>query len=233
MKNINHLIFLFAILSIAFFSCKKDPSSSAQQADSGYNYFPVDTDRYVIYEIDSIAYDDKSHPADTTRYQLKEVIASTFLDNSQRPAQRIERFYRMYNDSVPYDSLPWTGPRVWYANRTSTTAEKVEENGRFLKLVFPVTNGKKWNGNVYNTFNEKIYEVISKDEPETINNNHFDSVVTVKQFEQKNFIEYIYEVEKYARNVGLVYKERDSIYHGGTADSSGYLFRQKVISYGK
>ena len=232
MKNMKCIVVLFSMVVVMLYSCKKDGPTDNPQIDFGYNYFPTDTGRYVIYEVDSIAYDDKSHPADTTRYQLKEKIDSIFLDISKRPTMRISRYYKMYNDSVPYSSLPWNGPRIWYANRTASTAERVEENTRYIRLVFPSSKGKKWDGNTYNTLGKKTYEIISMDVPETINNIYFDSVLTVKQFEQINFIEYMYETEKYARNVGLVYKQRDSIYDGGTADSVGYTYRQKLVSYG-
>ena len=226
-------IFIFVLLcGVVIFSCKKD--KPVESVDFGYNYLPDEVGRYVIYEVDSIVYDDVAHPVPYTfRYLLKEVIAATFLDNSGRQTLRIERFYKMYNDTVPYDSMVWIGPRVWHANKTSSTFEKVEENIRYVRLVFPVSEGKQWNGNAYNTLGQKEYEIISVDQPESINNINFDSVVTVKQFEKINFIENIYEAEKYARNAGLIYKKRDSIYHGGGADTVGYTFTQKIVSYGK
>ena len=231
MKNIKY-IFIFLFYGTAFFACKKDKSVEQQQ-NFGYNYFPEEVGSYVIYDVDSTWQDDKSNVDTAFHYRLKEVIASTFLDNSGRPTLRIERFKKMYNDTIPYDSMPWVGPRVWYANRTTKTAEKVEENVRYLKLTFPVQKGNKWDGNSYNTLGQKEYEVTSVDEAETINALDFDSVITVKQFEQIDFIEYIYETEKFARNVGLIWKVRDSLYDGGSADTVGYTFRQKIVDYGK
>jgi hypothetical protein len=226
------IIFVFSLLGMFLYACKKD-SPEVVHVDFGYNYLPEEAGRYIIYEVDSISYDDVSHPPDTTRYLLKEVIDTIFIDNTGKPAMRIERYYKFHNDTVPYSVLPWTGPRVWFANKSSTDFQKVEENVRYLKLVFPAKEGKQWNGNIYNTLGEKDYEIISADKNEVINSISFDSVLTVKQFEQINFIEYRYESEKYARNVGLVYKERDSIYDGGGQDTIGYTYRQKIISYGK
>lgn len=232
MKMFKYIFLFFIFIGIVVVSCKKDASTSST-IDAGYNYFPDDIGRYIIYEVDSIAYDDQSHAPDTTRYLLKEVIASSFIDNSGRSALRIERFVKIYNDSIPYDSMTWVGPRVWYANKTATTAEKIEENIRYIKLVFPAKKGSEWDGNSYNVLGEKFYEILSINEPETMNAIAFDSVVTVKHFEQINFIEYIYEVEKYARDIGLIYKVRDSLYDGGTADTVGYTFTQKIVSYGQ
>ena len=232
MRKIENIFLGCLVLLLGFFSCKKDKEVEPT-VDLGYNYYPDEVGRYVIYEVDSIYQDDPLLWRDTTRYILKEVIASTFVDNSGRTTLRLERFYKMYVDTIPYDSIAWVGPRVWYANRTSSTLERVEENNRYLRLVFPAKEGEIWNGNVYNTLGEKEYEITSTDQPETINGLAFDSVVTVKQFEQINFIERRYEEEKFARNVGLIYKVRDSLYDGGTNDTVGYTFRQKIISYGK
>ncbi len=234
MKSLLKYFFILFAVAATIHSCKKDPPQS-DPVDFGYNYFPDQVGSYIIYQVDSIDYDDPlPRPPDTTRYLLKEVIASSFPDNSGRPTLRLERFYKIYNDSVPYDSMNWTGPRVWTANKTASTVEKREENIPYLKLVFPTNEGQEWNGNVYNTLGQKAYEIISTNVPETINSVSFDSVVTVKQFERINFIEYRYEAEKYARNVGLVYKVRDSIYHGGDSVNAkkGYKFKQKIVSYG-
>ncbi len=94
MRMIKNITLLFFVFGLFFFSCKKDVET-VPSPDMGYNYFPEDIGSYVIYEVDSIAYDDKSHAPDTTRYLLKEVIASSFIDNSGRPTLRIERFKKM------------------------------------------------------------------------------------------------------------------------------------------
>lgn len=232
MKMLKQIFLFFLLIGIVFISCKKDPKT-VPTVDLGYNYFPEEVGSYIIYEVDSIAYDDKSNVRDTTRYLLKEVIESVFTDNSGRPTLRIERYKKMYNDSIPYDAMAWVGPKVWHANRTSTTAEKVEENIRFIKLAFPAEEGKEWDGNTFNTLGEKYYEIMSVDEPETVNSMYFDSVVFIQQYKQIDFIEYINEYEKYARNVGLIYKVRDSLYDGGTPDTIGYTYTQKIVAYGK
>lgn len=232
MKKIS--LFILLSLIFLFFSCKKDVEQN-EIIEMGYHYFPDDIGRYVIYEVDSVAYDDKAfNPPKLTRYLLKEMITSSFQDNSGRPTLRIERFKKMYNDSIPYDSMIWIGPKVWHSNKTSSTAEKVEENIRYIKLVFPIKEAREWDGNSYNTLGQKNYEIISIDEPEIIGNLHFDSVVTVNQFEKYNFIEYIHEFEKYAKNVGLIFRKRDSLYWGSTPnDTIGYTFTQKIVSFGK
>jgi hypothetical protein len=221
------------LAALAIHACKKDRPAETP-IDLGYNYLPGEVGSYIIYAVDSIAHDDVIHAVpDTIRYQLKEIVKEAFTDASGKPALRIERYTKMYNDSIPYSALPWIGPRIWYASKSSSDYQKVEENNRFIRLVFPVREGKEWNGNSYNALGEKIYEITDVDQAEAVNGISFDSVATVLQFEQKNFIENRYEVEKYARNVGLIYKQADSYYHGGGLDTVGYEYRQKIVSYGK
>jgi hypothetical protein len=233
MKRVKYIFLFTLFFGVVFVSCKKDVDTG-ETTNLGYNYFPDDIGRYVIYEVDSTWQDDESNIDTAFRYLLKEVIESVFIDNSGRPTLRIERYKKMYNPSIPYDSMTWMGPKVWYANITSSTAEKVEENIRYIKLIFPSKEGKEWDGNTFNSLGQKYYEIISIDEPETINSVYCDSVVTVKQFEQIDFIEHIYEVEKYARNVGLIYKVRDSLsWASDPKDTVGYTFKQKIVSYGQ
>lgn len=230
-KIIIHASVILLVVS-GIYSCKKDPETTP--VDIGYNYFPDEVGRYIIYQVDSITQDDIVETRDTTRYLLKELVESTFIDNSGRPTMRIERYKKMYNPAVPYDSMPWVISDIWTANRTATTAEKVEENIRYIKLVFPVVKGKEWNGNAFNTLGQQEYEMIAVDQPEAINNLSFDSVITVKQLLNDNAIEYISEEEKFAKHIGLIYKKQYSLYWGGSpADSIGYRFTQKIISYGK
>jgi len=231
MKKRSIHIFIFALTIIGINSCKKDAETTP--VDLGYEYFPNDLGNYIVYEVDSISYDDAIRDPDTTQYLLKEKIESLFYDNSGRPTLRIERYKKIYNPSVPYDSIQWVISDIWTSNRTTTTAEQTEENIRYIKLVFPITKGKAWNGNTFNILGKKDYKMISIDKNETINNMSFDSVITVSQFQQINFIEYINEEEKFAKNIGLIYKKKDNLYDGGSADTVGYTFTQKIISYGK
>jgi hypothetical protein len=226
---------LLTCIGILVSQCKKDSPTNNPSVNFGYNYYPDEIGRYVVYEVDSIAYDDKIHPPDTFRYLLKELITEKFPDNTGRPTLRLERFHKIYNDTVPYDSMQWLGPRIWTANKTVTTLERKEENIIYLRLIFPVQKGKTWNGNAYNTLGEKEYEIISAHEPGYLNNLYFDSVTTVKQYENVNLIETKYEIEKYAANVGLIYKHITSIYHEGDSINNkfGYRFTQKIVGYGK
>lgn len=182
----------------ALYSCKKDV---APPLDVGYGYFPTNVGHWIIYDVVTIEHDAPVNKHDTAVFQIKEIIESTFLDNEYRETQRIERYLR--SDST----LPWVIKDVWFSNLTSSTAEKVEENVRFIKLIFPISLEKTWDGNVSNPQDIWNYEYTEVDAPYTINILSFDSTVTVLQIDEGNLIEKNYALEIYAKNVGMIYKE--------------------------
>ena len=105
--------------------------------------------------------------------------------------------------------MSWTLKNVWSENRTATSAEKVEENVRYVKLKFPVKEDQKWNGNIQNTLTEWNYSYNFFDLSRTVGGIKFDSVLQVDQYddESKNLVERTLYIEKYARNVGLIHKQ--------------------------
>lgn len=233
------LSFIAAFLLCLLVSCRKD---TEVPPDVGYNYFPDATGHYVIYEGDSIIYkDNEDEGPDTFRFLTKELIESVYTDNEGRPTLRIQRFTKWYNDSIPYEQMAWVHTDFWAANRTATTAEKVEENVRFVKLIFPVKENSSWNGNAFNYLEPWEYEYDDIHVQETINSIGFDSVATVLQNDVENLVDRKYGVEKYAKNVGLVYKEylvlqkqpKDSADYPPYEDTTGVWFRLKVRSWGK
>lgn len=197
------IYFTFVILFVA--ACKK---TKDEIPDLGYNYYPVEVGSYIVYDVDSIYYDDFNNTKDTFKFQLKHKIESQFIDNEGRTAYRIERSVKFYNPSIPYNQQQWQLRDVWVANKTNTTAELVEENTRYIKLAFPVKETQKWNGNAQNTSDAWQYEYNFFDLPRTHGGVVYDSVLEVNQFDDKGAIltERKFFVERYARNVGLIYK---------------------------
>lgn len=227
-----YLISCFVIIG-TLYSCKKDV---APPIDMGYDYFPTEIGKWIIYDVDSTVYDDFSDTVIIYQYLIKEVIESTFIDNQGLETQRIERYKRLD------DSLQWVIKDVWFSNRTTSTAEKVEENVRFIKLTFPVNLRNSWDGNAFNTMDEWNYEYTEVDVPCTINSLSFDSTATILQINDSTYIDKIYSLEIYAKNVGMIYKELiDVAANSSEIDpntplmdriTTGVIFTMKINSYG-
>ncbi len=228
MKTIKHYFFIVPTLIFAstfIYSCKKNKGVAP---DMGYNYYPTTIGWFIEYEIDSITYNDFTNSIDTTHYYLKEVIESEFENAAEVPSFRIERYKRNNQNEE------WSISDVWFGIKNNTSIIRVEENIRYVKMIFPVKNGFRWNGNNYNSLEHQNYEYTNKDELYIIDQLKFDSTVIVKQFENNNLIEKQEFREVYARNIGLIYKEMIDIKTevNGTI-KSGYRYYQKIKSYGK
>lgn len=204
MKKSFKILFLFAVMITLIISCKKDEQATL---DIGYGYYPNTAGKYIVYNIDSIVMNSFTKKVDTFYFQVKEVIESIYYDNTGRTTMRLERYRKDSSKTMKYSQLPWVLTDVWSANRTTTTAEKIEENIRYVRLIFPVELFKTWNGNAYNSIGEWNYKYTEMDKAKTIGGKAFDSTLTVIQTDQENLIDKKYYKEMYAKNVGLIYKQ--------------------------
>lgn len=203
MKYVIPIFSVIILFAAAASSCKKEKQEAF---DMGYSYFPDQKGNFIVYDVDSFYYNDFSDHIDTFKFQLKEKVESIFQDNQNRPTMRLERYVRFYDKLKPYPTIPWKLRNVWVANRTATTAEKVEENMRLTKLIFPVSTKSSWNGNMQNTDPSLSYSYFFVDVPRTIGAFAFDSVLQVNQQDETNLISKKFYIEKYVRHVGLAYK---------------------------
>jgi hypothetical protein len=220
------------LILVTFISCKKE-NSVIKNVD--YSYFPLDTNSWIIYNIESINIDQPSGINDTLNYKIKEVVESAFIDEEGRTNYRLERYLKLNNSSA------WVLTDVWSTLINGKFAIKNEENIPYVKLVFPAKLNSRWNGNSLNTLDEQEYEYTAIDENEIIDSLSFDSTVTVTQMDELNLIEKKYQVEKYAKNIGLIYKETTDIYSDKILPSvpieqrvkTGTIFKMKIIAHGK
>ncbi|MEI6765235.1 MAG: hypothetical protein WCM76_06300 [Bacteroidota bacterium] len=214
---------LFAITIFA--GCKKD--SVLPPVDMGYRYFPVNVGHWVLYQVDSTNWNDFTGAVDTFQFQIKETVESEYLDNEGRPTARLERYKKMS------DTSSWYLADVWVMNLTQSTAEKVEENIRFVKMIFPTKSGLVWNGNIYNTLGKQDYEYKQFNKPYIANNIQYDSTVTVLQANEITLISEDIANEVYARDIGMIYKKYRSIVKKPTGEiEKGKDYTYTILSYG-
>ena len=197
----NSFVIFFFLFSVIFFSFKKYEKTIP--INYGYNYAGLTVGKYVIYDVDSIFYNVPFGVVNNYKFQLKEVVDSKYIDAQGNEAYKIIRYKK--DTAISPD---WVHQVVWNATITNSNFQKVEDNIRFVKLIFPIKTGKKWNGNSMNALSPWEYEYTSTHQPETIGSTVLDSVTTVTQFDDENeiLIQRQFYQEKYAANIGLVYK---------------------------
>lgn len=184
--------------------------------DLGKEYAPLKVGQFVVYQVDSIIFDPVGEKKiDTTSLQVKEEIVSSYEAPNEQTIFVVERYERQ--DA----SEKWRVTNVWSIYFVNNTLVRVEDNLRFIKLIFPVIPKKKWNPNV--NFDDDINitvagetlkmfkdwtSSIEKIEDELIVNGLiFKDVATIFPVNNENLIEYRYGIEQYAKNIGLIYRE--------------------------
>lgn len=226
-------LLLFSVM-IIMFSCN-DKEILLADNSTDLSYFPVSVGHWTEYEVDSIVHYDSDDfsEIDTAigsfHFYIREIIDSSFIDGEKKTAYVISRYRR---DS---DTLPWTFMNIWTANLDAYSAQRVEDNIRFIRLGFPIRNDNEWNGNAYNFYlaEEYIYEDIF--EAKQIGNFQFDSTVTVIQNDFVSQINRIFKKEIYSAQVGLVYKQLDSVNTkntvNGTIILNGLEYKLSITNY--
>jgi hypothetical protein len=219
-NQVNSTKGLIGIFLMVFaMSCKKEDPSAI---DLGYDYFPNKVGSYVIFAVDSTAYNGEEL---LFTYQLKEVITEEFVDNIGEPASRVECYIRHFN------SQPWILRSVCVQKRGSTNAERVLNNQRTIILEFPIAEGGTWNGNIYNNRGPVSFKYQSVAQPVDIGIQEFANTVTVLQENVNNLVEQNISKEVYALHVGNVYRyqKRTETQNNVT---TGYEVEYAAISYG-
>ena len=209
---------LFVIACLSVWSCSDSTKEDPFLIDSGEEYIPLAVGQNWIYDLDSIIYDPEPGEIviDTLSYQMKYEVLDTFRNGEGQLSYRIERFVRNT------DTSSWRVTDVWTTHIEERRFVWNEENQPFVKLIFPLKEDSKWDGNaLFDDDNVSIkirgenidiykfwadYEVISRG-AEEVNGTQYEDVITVLQVDREITIEKRYSVEKYARGVGLIFKE--------------------------
>lgn len=207
--------YLFAITTLLFlFSCKTEEDTF--QLETGEEYFPLAIGKYVVYEMDSTIYDPNGTEMVRQSFtQLREEIVDTLRDANDELVYKVEQFTRLG------DTLPWAIQNVYTTSIVNNQAQRTEENLKFIKMTFPVRDNNSWDGNIFiddativivagetiEMFKGWDYRITEVDLVDTIGGEIFEPVVLIEQADNENAIELRSSIEKYAPNVGLIYKE--------------------------
>ena len=191
--------------------------------DFGYDYYPIDEGFFWEYQIDSVVYRDLGATRDSTTSFIIEEIVERFIDQTNDTIFRIERTFRNYLQSIgiPVDQ--------WATSRGESFMTRTEENLKFIKMIYPVEVDESWEGNAFIDENTTIvvggemlelfidfdYKVISINDQEEINGQVYTDVLTIQNAdnfdpelpsETQNKLNRRLIIEKYARDIGLIYR---------------------------
>ena len=226
---------LLIIIGAVLPACKKENANFISIPVS--NYFPLKTGNYITYNLDSTIFINFGAQDTVKRYLVQDRVDSQVTDNQGRKGFRIIRFIRRNI------SQPWIANNTFMAIPTAHSIEYIENNHRFLKLVEPIENGYTWKGNsfidTYSIYSDVKYlddwdyTYDSVNVPITLGTLRLDSTIKVKQRNEflgqdphlpsTQYAEKNYSIEKFAKGIGLVYKEfLHWEYQGGQPGRAAY-----------
>ena len=219
------LALLFVLLLTACERIEETPSEFP-----GPEYFPLQKGAFIIYKVDSTRI--IQNVETNFLFELRVSVVDSFVNGEGNTTYILQREKRTNSSS------PWKLAGTWSAWKSVSKAVLTEGNESFVKLQFPLAEGKSWDGNALNSLkgfdrcdgNDCDEYVITALEPELTVTLGSDTDILVRQDVR---------VEKYVRNVGLVYKESTVLEYctagacfGKQFVDSGVKYKQEMISSG-
>ena len=232
-------IYAAVIILFSFISCEKETETF--ESDAITDYLSLTVGKYIVYRLDSTVFTNQGRNEEIHKYQVKYVVESQQLDNEGRPSFRV---FRYISDSA--GTLPWAPNGTFFMTPLSDQAEVIEDNMRFIKLHLPLKTNVTWKGNKYlssdpyaslyqfsndDNMNDWDYDYDQFDAATTIGGTTVNDVYTITQIDEalnapvtdpRSYGARSFGVEKYARNIGLVYREYILLeYQPNTGGSGG------------
>lgn len=249
MKIYNYVLAaICAILTLA--ACKEE---TEYIEPINFEYSPIDSGKYIVYQVDSILYNDYDRTVDTHSYFMRYEFGREELDAKGESLHRYEQYVKQAL------SDEWRLMQVFAAKNIGNQLHIIQDNQRIIRLSYPVKENKTWDGlpyirrdtsieipggniNLYKDWGNFSYK--ESHTPFSINNLSFDNTVLVVQADSENNIERRYSVERYAKGVGLIEKEMwilDTQCDGNIANcintpwqekaEKGFILRQRIIEH--
>ncbi len=224
MKRISFIrLCLLSFPLLLLFSCNEKEEFVTEPFS---DYIPLVTGKYITYRLDSLVFREFGTVEEVHSYQEKHVVDAAITDNLGRPAYRVF----VYQNDV--DGLgPWDPVATYAVTVLHDQVEITDDNLRFIKLHGPLRDGYTWKGNKY--LSDNPYEALYNfsNDNNMINWDFFydggasffsyegydySDVFTVEQADESynvpitdpsGYAARTRAVERYAKGIGLVYKE--------------------------
>jgi len=241
-KYIFFLSFIFVALS-----CENEIETI--NSDLGYEYFPLGVGYEWVYRVDSIQYFNGGNEVKYDTSYVKDEITEVLSENGDEIEYKLVRSYK------PTLNASWRETDIWKIGRDKNRAYRVEENLRFIKLVFPFSEGTTWDGNSHfdssqdftvgadqiDVYDAWEYEIFQEDLNLTIDETDYPNSIVVQHVDNESTIDKRYSVEMYSKDFGLIEKHMEILEtQNQNPDLSweqkaqaGFIMNQYLISFNK
>jgi hypothetical protein len=216
MARWRHIMAVFAVFFLISCASKSETETLPNR---GKDYYPLSVGNTALFDLDSVIYDPlpASIQIDTYRWQAREVLSDTLRSKTGTLVFVVDRSIKART------SVDWTPRETFAASLTADHALLSENNLTYIKFPMFFDVGTNWDGNLFNDVSTRLevageilepfskkwtFEVLSYGKAEKIGTKDYTDVLTVQaQSDPKILTEKRYSLEKYARGIGLVYRE--------------------------
>lgn len=220
--------FLVAYLTVLLGSCTTDP----EPLRSDLEYHPLKKGLYHVYKVEETEYTVVNGAFERSYQLMTEVVDSLPTPEGYK--------YVVHRSIRENDSSAWEYKDTWSVIANNLRVVTDEGSVSFIKLAFPVSKGKTWDGNAYNTLGEDEYEMQSIGEIATVNSVEFEDCIVVNQNDFDDpIVSMDIRKEVYARGVGLILSEISLLNYCTDTDclgqkkiEDGIIRNQTIIGYG-
>ncbi len=225
--RLNYIILFFLLLLVG---CH---SSDVQPKGTGVDYFPMKVGAFWVYGMVETNITQLTGQTNEL-YDVKIEVADSLLLSGQI-TYVLQRFKR--TDS----SQPWAPLDTWSSRKDEFQAVLQEGNTPYIKLTFPLNDGKSWNGNAFNnvggteqcpdgTFTCDNYLVTNLAKSfQTTGVSYENSVTIVENNDTDPIVKKDVRKSVYAKSIGLVYYESTILEYCTVGDCIG----KQLIEKGK
>ncbi|MEO1253522.1 MAG: hypothetical protein AAFY41_01370 [Bacteroidota bacterium] len=178
-----------------FSSCNE--TKEIDRDNLGYDFYPLSIGSYSIYDVEEIRY--LIAGFDTSNYQLREIIIDSINSIDQTS-------YLLRREIRQDQTEPWRSDSVWVITQTDNFLSVTENNIPFIKLTFPVSLDREWDGNSLNSRNSTTYYYQEVQNAIIDSIPELDHIRVIIEDIDENVTGVDLRSEIYVRGVGLVEK---------------------------
>lgn len=201
------------ILYILIGACVSNENENLD-LDKDQAFFPLTIGKYREYQVDSLLYR-QGRFLDSVRSYAREEITGSYKDT-------VGNLFIILRSVRKNPTDPWLPSASYTARVDPYRVVYNQANLNFIPLVFPLKAGTHWDGlaliqtdQTFNVNGESIeiyqnwspFKIENEIKAEKAGSLNFNEVVTVLQSDEDDILSKRYSLEKYAKGVGLVYKE--------------------------
>lgn len=229
---------LFFCLACGVLACTEEPDGT-EPINLETNYFPLTSGNYRDFAVTEKIYF-TSTDIETRVYQIREEIGQEFQNMQGGKSFELKRYSRTgANEEWSLDSL-------WISRIDITPtlrSVQVENNVPFIKLVFPISVGKTWDGNALNNRIAETYEITETFDSYSPPVSSLSLLNCVKVLQQEDDDELTirdirYEV--YSEEIGMIHRYNETLKYcsrpeclGQKIVESGRFIEMRLIGYGE